>query len=218
MTTTKPPLLKVCGMQDPENLREVVQLHPNLVGYIFWEGSKRFVGHNPDPALFVVPEGTRKVGVFVNASLQEVKETVARYSLDLVQLHGEESPAYCMELQESWIEVIKVFGVDDAFDFNLLEPYLDTCSYFLFDTKVPERGGSGKTFDWSLLERYPFKKPYFLSGGIDINNVSLIFNKLPRALFAIDVNSRFETAPGYKNIDLLRDLTTRYFSPNSKNI
>ncbi len=205
------PLLKVCGMRDKENLEQVIALGPQMVGFIFWEGSRRFVGHAPDPSLFTVPAGVRKVGVFVNASLTFVKETVERYGLDLVQLHGEESPAYCMELQESWIEVIKVFGVGDEFDFTQLEPYMETCSYFLFDTKVAERGGSGKTFDWTLLEQYTLKKPYILSGGLDINNVSAIFNKRPKGLYAIDVNSRFEIEPGLKDTNLLKTLVERYF-------
>jgi phosphoribosylanthranilate isomerase len=157
---------------------------------------------------FVMPEidpFIRKVGVFVNASMDYVLDKVGRYALDFVQLHGDEDAAYCEALRRK-VKVIKAFGVDERFDFHSLSGYLGKCDYFLFDTKVPEYGGSGRSFNWEVLNFYPYDQPFFLIGGIGLEEVKKLEVIQIRHLYAIDVNSRFETAPGKKDIQQVSQL------------
>ena len=212
--------LKICGMN--HNPEEVANLRPDYLGFIFWEPSSRyFSGEMP-----VLPSSIKKVGVFVDATTEEVLQKVAQYQLDAVQLHGKESAEYCSALRHAELdsashkdeaeghvhddefEIIKVFSIKDDFDFNVLKDYENVCDYFLFDTKGKLPGGNGYTFDWSVLEKYPSQKPYFLSGGIGLDSTEQLqaFLGSPASThcFAIDVNSKFETAPGLKNI---KDLT-----------
>ena len=221
--------LKVCGMKYVENIQQVAELNPDYLGFIFYEKSKRnFEGIIPE-----ISNSIKKVGVFVNEFSEIVISLVEEYRLDALQLHGDESVDYIEELKEklaerrtlfidenknikkkknqhyiskSPIEIIKVFGVKDEFNFDLLKPYLDVVDYFLFDTKGKERGGNGTQFDWTLLESYPFDKPFFLSGGIGLNDVKkvkeIVHSDLP--IYALDVNSKFESEPGLKNIEQLK--------------
>ena len=193
--------LKVCGMQDPENISALVSLQPDYMGFIFWSSSSRYVDRET-PKL---PESIKKTGVFVNASLDYIQSTIEDHELKAVQLHGEESPAYCSIVSEFDVEVIKAFSIQKQFDFNSLHPYENSCDYYLFDTKGPLPGGNGYTFDWTVLKEYTERKPFFLSGGIGPDQLDeicgLINTKLP--LHAIDVNSKFERSPGLKNIELL---------------
>lgn len=195
--------IKVCGMRDPENIRKVAALKPDYLGFILYPPSKRFPGEDyrlDSP----VPEGILRVGVFVNALIAEIVQWVNRLELDLVQLHGEESPEYCYELQLIGIPVIKSFGIEPGFDFNDTEPWLPVADYFLFDTKTPERGGSGKQFNWEQLKEYPYDKAFFLSGGIGPEDARSIRELRELPLHAVDINSRFEDSPAWKNIDLLK--------------
>jgi phosphoribosylanthranilate isomerase len=212
--------LKVCGMN--QNPLEVAQLQPDYLGFIFWEPSARFFeGNMPN-----VPKSIKKIGVFVDAPLEEVLEKVAQYQLDAVQLHGKESVAYCDALRHTELvsashkdetpkqvrgdgmEIIKVFSIKDNFDFSILKDYETVCDYFLFDTKGKLPGGNGYTFDWSILENYTSTKPFFLSGGIGLESVEKLkeFMNSPASTYcyAIDINSRFETQPGLKNIASLK--------------
>jgi len=221
--------LKVCGMKYVENIQEVAGLQPDYLGFIFYEKSKRnFEGIIPE-----LPKGIKKTGVFVNEMLEIVISMVEEYRLEAIQLHGDESVVYIEELRkqlaerkalfteenkqikkkknqhyisENTVEVLKVFGIKDAFDFDVLKPYLEIVDFFLFDTKGKERGGNGTKFDWRVLENYPFDKPFFLSGGIGVTDVEelqkLSNSELP--IYALDVNSKFESAPGKKNIEELR--------------
>ncbi|KAB7529522.1 phosphoribosylanthranilate isomerase [Flagellimonas olearia] len=212
--------LKVCGMN--QNPLEVAQLQPDYLGFIFWEPSSRaFEGELPN-----LPKSIKKVGVFVDAPVDEVLEKITQYSLDAVQLHGKESVAYCDALRHAelvsashkdetpkqvrgdGIEIIKVFSIKDNFDFSILKDYEGVCDYFLFDTKGKLPGGNGYTFDWSILENYPSTQPFFLSGGIGLESVEKLkeFMNSPASTYcyAIDVNSRFETQPGLKNIPSLK--------------
>ena len=192
--------LKVCGMKYVENLQSIAALQPNYMGFIFYEKSKR----NFEGVIPKLPRNIKKTGVFVNEFLEIVVSLTQEYQLEALQLHGDESVEYIKELKVHLpnIEIIKVFGIKDTFDFSILQPYLEVVDYFLFDTKGKERGGNGVKFDWSVLKAYPFDKPFFLSGGIglnDINEVKKIKNSgLP--VYAVDINSRFETQPGLKNI------------------
>jgi len=200
--------VKVCGMREPENIRQVTALQPDFMGFIFYEGSKRFVGSDLDPELLSsLPASIQKVGVFVNASTETVEETVARYSLDLVQLHGRETPGQCRELNEAGIRIIKAFSVDDRFTFENVLLYERYCDYFLFDTRGNNYGGNGTLFDWEILKGYLSDKPYFLSGGLNLQNLqSNEFEKLRPKPFAIDVNSGFELEPGLKDVEQLKRL------------
>lgn len=197
--------VKVCGMKKPENIRELLQLQPDFMGFIFYQKSKRFAGTELDQELLLnFPSETKKVAVFVDEEEDKIMETVKKYGVQIVQLHGHESPAYCESLRGKGLTVIKVFSVGEAFDFNQLEPYVLHTDYFLFDTKGKERGGNGVTFDWSILNQYKYDKPIFLSGGIGPENVTSIKDlKIP--VYAIDVNSKYETEPGVKNISLLKE-------------
>lgn len=195
-------LLKVCGLKYPENIKQVEQLKPDFIGFIFYPESKRFVGDD-----FIMPAISReikKVGVFVNASANYIIDKVDEYKLDLIQLHGNESPAFC-EVLNHVIPVIKAFGIDESFDFKIVESYKNACSYFLFDTKAKEYGGSGKQFDWTILEKYDNSLPFFLSGGIGLEEIGrLKIEKLKN--YAVDVNSRFETEHGLKDIKQLEKI------------
>ncbi len=161
--------IKVCGMK--HNIEEVASLGPDFLGLIFWEGSPRaFSGLLPS-----LPDPPEKVGVFVDAPLEEVLTKIKAYGLRLVQLHGNESPSFCGALRErlagsefpgTEVGIIKVFSVKGSFDFNRLRPYEAVCDYYLFDAKGELPGGNGYGFDWQLLAGYPSRKPYFLSGGI----------------------------------------------------
>ena len=192
--------LKVCGMRQQQNIKEILALQPDYLGFIFYPKSSRFVGAELSPEILnLIPAGTRKVGVFVNESLENMLAIVKKYNLDAVQLHGEESPELCRELGTAGLIVLKAFSVDDAFDFKILKAYEGTCDYYLFDTKGKEYGGNGVRFNWEILRNYNGQTPFFLSGGIDLEHAAQI-NALDLPLLAgIDINSRFEISPALKD-------------------
>jgi len=197
--------LKVCGMN--KNTTEVAALKPDYLGFIFWNPSKRyFEGVMPS-----IPHRIKKVGVFVDAPILKIAENVKTYGLLLVQLHGKETPAFCDELKKKLpqIKIIKVFSIKDDFDFSQLKHFEDVCDYYLFDTKGKLPGGNGYMFNWEVLNDYPSTKPYFLSGGIGLEELDSIknFMKRPESKYCevIDVNSKFENEPGLKNIDKLKE-------------
>ncbi|MBN2522010.1 MAG: phosphoribosylanthranilate isomerase [Bacteroidales bacterium] len=196
--------IKVCGMRDKENIRSLIRLNPDYIGFILYPGSKRFPGD--DYTLNVgIPGEIQKVGVFVNALIPEIFSWINRLDLQLVQLHGNESPEYCYELKKMDIRIIKSFGIDNDFDFSILEPYLSCCDYFLFDTKTDLHGGSGMQFDWNILKSYKASIPIFLSGGIGPDDNEILHNyRSIINIFGIDINSRFEIQPGLKNIAALK--------------
>lgn len=197
--------LKICGMKYPENMTEVSTLLPDYLGFIFWEKSSRFV----DGIIPELPKSIAKVGVFVDATVQEIISKIEKYDLQLVQLHGKETPECCEVLQQALkklnyhVSIIKVFSILDTFDFSQLAAYKDVCDYFLFDTKGKLPGGNGFQFDWEILNNYNLTKPYFLSGGIGSDVIDKIraFQATTAATYciAIDVNSGFELAPGQKD-------------------
>jgi phosphoribosylanthranilate isomerase len=193
--------LKVCGMREPDNIAALSALQPDYMGFIFWAPSSRYVSETTP----VLDKSIKKTGVFVDASVDYIQSSIPAHQLQAVQLHGEETPGYCQLVQNFGVEVIKAFSVKDAFDFSMLEAYENSCDFFLFDTKGALPGGNGYTFDWSLLKEYPSQKPFFLSGGIGLENTQeikeLLNTDLP--LYAIDVNSKFEVAPGLKKIEEL---------------
>lgn len=196
--------LKICGMRDPDNIQAAAALQPDYMGFLMYPGSKRFIGDLEPAIVTALPATIKTTGVFVDATLEEVLLAIEKYQLKAVQLHGIESPGYCTELRGK-AEVIKAFGISETFDFGVLKAYENVVDYFLFDTQTPEHGGSGKAFNWKLLEGYQLQKPYFLSGGIGLENVSQLQEISDDRFYAIDVNSRFETAPAMKNIEMLTE-------------
>lgn len=210
--------LKCCGMK--YNTSEVAKVQPDYMGFIFWKPSTRdFTETIP-----VLPEGIRKVGVFVDASIATILQEIKSHELDLIQLHGAESGAFCTKLKQELkvlserknkpnaYEIIKAFNVGQNFDFAQLSRYEEVCDYYLFDAKGKLPGGNGKEFNWTLLEQYTYTKPYFLSGGVSLQTLDKLksFFKSPAAEFchAIDVNSGFEEKPGLKKADELEKFKT----------
>ena len=191
--------LKVCGMKYKANIKAIAALKPDYMGFIFYENSSRYVTEK----IPQIPEGTKKVGVFVNAHLEVVQKAVLEHGLKAVQLHGKETPEYCHDLKTDAVEIIKVFSIKDRFDFSELTPYEPHVDYFLFDTKGPNPGGNGSCFDWDVLKNYNCKTPYFLSGGIGIKDIEKLKDfkesKIAKKCHAVDVNSKFELQPAYKD-------------------
>lgn len=198
------PALKVCGMRDADNIASVAALAPDYLGFIFYGRSPRYVGEMPSETLRKVPSSICKVGVFVDSAPEYIRETVDRYGLDMVQLHGGESLRLCREIRKM-CPVIKAFRVRQAADLRSVVKYAGVCDFFLFDTPADGFGGSGRQFDWSVLSDFESPLPFFLSGGIgpgDADRIGLFGHP---ALAAVDVNSRFETAPGVKDVALLAE-------------
>ena len=189
-------LVKVCGLKISDQVKEL-SLVADYIGFIFYEKSKRYV-QQTSPSM-----GAKKVGVFVNESLENVLRICRLEKLNAVQLHGNESPEFCAELSAQ-LEVIKAFGIDYSFDFNRLNAYHDHINYFLFDTATDQHGGSGRRFDWSLLNRYKGEVPFFLSGGLGLDSLLAIKNLSHPLMAGVDINSRFELTPGNKNISLVK--------------
>jgi len=198
--------IKVCGMKLQENIKEIGKLSPDFLGFIFYEKSARyFEGEIPE-----INPDIKKVGVFVNASLEEIQEKSKRYALDFIQLHGDETPEFCAKVENSvTAKIIKAFALDVHFDFSILEPYQNSCSYFLFDTKGQYFGGNGTTFDWNILKKYTLPKDYFLSGGIGLKTMEKLSDFLKKdyseKCIALDLNSQFEDSPGLKNSDKINE-------------
>ena len=209
-------------MREPENIDQVASLRPDYLGLIFYEGSARFVKNEIqelDPSI-------KKTGVFVNASEEVILKKTQKYDLAAIQLHGGESVKFCASLKAKLSEagklpeLIKVFSVKQDMDFNLLEDFESVADFFLFDTKGKNKGGNGITFNWDTLKNYPSSTPFFLSGGIgqeeipEIKDLYAHFKKVNKQdlFYGIDVNSRFETAPGLKNTDKLRTFRKALFS------
>ncbi len=199
--------IKVCGMRDADNLAALVELQPDFVGFIFYDKSPRFAAEQLDEAqLKAIPRSTKKVGVFVNANPDYILKIVKKYDLQLVQLHGNESPDFCKNLKNKGINIIKAFAIDEAFNFSSLNNYKPHCDFFLFDAKGQNPGGNGFAFDWNILNRYDNEKPFFLSGGLSLENIEQAAQLEGLRIYGFDVNSKFEHEPGLKNIEKLAQL------------
>ncbi len=199
-------------MRDPENIVQLAKLNPDYLGLIFYSPSKRFVSNPDKDVLNSLPKSIKLVGVFVDEEMGEVLNKVKDYDLCAVQLHGSESPMYCQQLKNELsirmpskkIDLLKAFGLSTTFDFAVLKPFVDAVDYFLFDTKTTEHGGSGLTFDWQILRGYMEEKPFFLSGGLSPENIKEIHSLAFDQLYGLDLNSKFESAPGLKDIESLQ--------------
>lgn len=191
-------------MREAGNIRNVAELGPDFMGFIFYDRSPRYVGED-----FVMPElpaALQKTGVFVKASQEHVLKRAVQYGLNYIQLHSDETPEYCAEIKRAGLKVLKAFSVDAAFDFEQVKAFEGKADYFLFDTKGDGYGGHGKTFDWEILLGYSGNTPFFVAGGISNDNVEELL-KLEHPLFyGIDVNSRYEISPGMKDVEAVQKL------------
>ncbi|MCD4770344.1 MAG: phosphoribosylanthranilate isomerase [Bacteroidales bacterium] len=194
--------LKVCGMREPGNIGDLIKVNPEYIGMIFYSKSPRFV----NIPIIKIQEDILKVGVFVNESIPEILIKVKNYKLDLVQLHGDEPARTCIDLFRKNIKVIKAFSVDGSFDFDRLIEFEPYCELFLFDAMGKTPGGTGKHFNWGLLKHYKGTTSYFLSGGIDLCDVSALFEhrEKDKRMTGVDINSKFEIRPAYKDIEKIK--------------
>lgn len=200
-------IVKICGMKFPSNIVEVAALKPDFMGFIFYPKSPRYAEPLDVEVLNALPKSIKKIGVFVNESLENILTIVYKYHLNGVQLHGAELVEMCVELRKTGLIVIKAFPIAEACNFKVTKQYENACDYFLFDTKTNAYGGSGLKFEWALLDEYKGKTPFLLSGGIAADDADAIL-KIEQPKFAgIDLNSKFEVSPGEKNVKLLREFS-----------
>ncbi len=200
-------IIKVCGIKSQENLEQLSLLPIDMVGLNFYPPSKRYVSED---MLLKIPEHLQKVGVFVNETIDKIIRTVEKYQLDYVQLHGNENPEMCHQLNKG-VKVIKYFPVSNQDDFLNIENY-EMVDLILFDTRTKEFGGSGQKFRWELLKHYQGKKPFLLAGGIGPTDVETILDIDHPALYGIDINSQFEISPGLKDVEIIRNFLLEYIS------
>jgi phosphoribosylanthranilate isomerase len=201
--------VKVCGMNNKQNITEVASLGTDLIGLIFFDKSPRGVKKGDVDSAFVKELKISKVGVFVNEALEVVLQIAKEYELNYLQLHGNESPEYCQRVKESGYKVWKAFSVGESIDTEQLKQYEGVVDLFLFDTKGKNYGGNGMKFNWEALNEYNLSKPFMLSGGLtlkDAENVSgLEFDKL----WGVDLNSGFELEPGRKKPNEIEEFIKR---------
>lgn len=206
-------MVKVCGMSHKENILQLVQkASPDMMGMIFYEKSPRFVSREAVDLSFFRALDIPKVGVFVNAELEDILQKIEGFALDYVQLHGDEPLEFLLQLKAaSPVKIIKVIRVGDRVDWKEMKEMEHAVDLFLFDTQTEKFGGSGKQFDWSVLERYPLNRNFILSGGVNsesLGTIQALAVKVPR-LIGLDINSKFEIEPGVKDIDKIRDFLER---------
>ena len=209
MDTTKLKI-KVCGMRDAENIKAVDELHPDFMGFIFYPASSRFIA----PGTVLPDTKARRVAVFVNASMDEIIKTTREHGIPAVQLHGNETPLFCAELTDLGYQVIKAFRIDESTDVNEIEPYKGLCAYLLYDTKAKAIGGTGMKFDWGILSKLDDFGPFLLSGGIGPDDFDTIKQLNLTNMVGIDLNSKFETGPALKNVDLLFNFIQKFKQTN----
>ncbi|WP_158857177.1 phosphoribosylanthranilate isomerase [Lunatibacter salilacus] len=197
-------IVKVCGMREEENVKKLISdAAPDLMGLIFYPPSARYVERDDVHPEFYKEFSQKKVGVFVNESNEEIGKKIQTYGLSYVQLHGDESPEFIALLkQHTSAIIIKVFRIGPTWNWKQVQPYVGVADWFLFDTQTPDYGGSGKTFDWGVLEKYPYDMPFLLSGGLDETHIDAINSLVKRVPYCVgvDINSRFEISPGLKDI------------------
>lgn len=192
-------------MRQSQNIKDLVDLAPDYIGFIFYKKSPRYAGSILSPeTTSQIPGTIKKTGVFVNSDFESIIEICNNFNLNTVQLHGDETPHLCGNIQKAGLEVIKAFSLKSNVDIENTRLYKDYCDYFLFDTPTLQYGGSGKKFDWSILEGAKIERPFFLSGGIEEADAATILEECPQKPYALDVNSKFEVAPGLKNIESIK--------------
>lgn len=190
-----------------DNIYKISALNPDFMGFIFYPKSKRYVGNDFSFEMIKdVPKTINKVAVFVNESIEKVLKIHESFDFDFVQLHGEESVDYCKEIKQSNIKIIKAFQIDEKLDFSNLKEYESSCEYFLFDTKSDNYGGSGRSFNWQLLLNYKLQTPFFISGGLGLQNIVQILEFKHPKFEVIDFNSQIEDDNYIKNIEKTTEL------------
>lgn len=206
--------VKVCGNNSVENFKALTEIEPDYVGFIFYEKSKRFV---EDETIFNIFPNAERVGVFVNESIESIIQKAQKYNLDVIQLHGDESPDFCKDLieakhqqlltSESFLDfkIWKAVGIKSAEDFKTLIGYQQVVDSFVFDTKSDNYGGTGRKFDWDLLKNYQLLTPFLLSGGIKLEDALVLKNFQHPQCIGFDINSGFEIEPGIKNIEQVKE-------------
>lgn len=196
---------KVCGMRAATNIEAVAAMQPQFIGFIFYKNSPRFVGDQ-----FQIPEnfpvGIKRVGVFVNETSEIVLDWTQKHRLDFVQLHGDETPVYVRNLKAKGVGIIKVFRVDVDFDFSTTKEFEAVSDFFLFDTKGKQYGGNAIKFDWKLLQQYTGSVPFFLSGGISVDDIQALTEFKHPQWCGVDVNSGVEIEPGLKDSVKVKNL------------
>jgi phosphoribosylanthranilate isomerase len=205
--------IKVCGMTQPDQVEQLAGLGVSFAGFIFYPKSERYVFKHMTTTQIRKENSINKVGVFVNSSIEEVLHMVDECRLHMVQLHGDESPKYCEKIAD-YVSVVKAFRLSDNDSVSwMIRPYMDVCDMFMFDTMGVGYGGTGKKFDWSMLKTETIGKPFFLSGGIepgDEDKLKEFANEpVAKALFAVDINSKFEISPGIKDLGKIKNFVDR---------
>ena len=198
--------IKVCGMREAVNIRAVDALGVDYMGFIFYPRSSRYVTVKPS----IMPCKAKRVGVFVDATTADIIDHITTFDLDVVQLHGNESPDFCQQLRMeadnliyNKIDIWKAISVESGSDLKVSETYADVVNAFVFDTKCTSYGGSGLQYDWNILCDYTCHIPFLLSGGIGPDDVERLRLFHHPQFAGIDLNSRFESAPAVKDIDKL---------------
>lgn len=196
--------IKVCGLNNVENIKKIIDCRPDYVGIIFYEKSARYAGNVDDEFIKSKFETVIKTGVFVNEKNEVIKSKIKEYNLSAVQLHGEETTDQCQELKATGIEVIKAFSIENNFNFDVCKRYEKHCDKFLFDTKCKGYGGSGQKFNHEILKNYQLQTPFLISGGISLEDISSIMKLNLKQLTGIDLNSKFEITPGIKDVEKIK--------------
>ncbi|WP_055425516.1 phosphoribosylanthranilate isomerase [Apibacter mensalis] len=199
--------IKVCGMKYPDNIEHLSLLPVDYMGFIFYPKSLRYIAEVLPNRIHSITKDILRVGVFVNENKESLFHTIEKYRLEAIQLHGNETQKFCLDLIKNFpgIKVIKAFSISSPNDFCITEEYEGICDFFLFDTKSPQYGGTGKKFDWSLIDFYEGKIPFFLSGGISMEDVKKIKEIKHPKLYGLDLNSKFEIKPGIKDVELIKE-------------
>lgn len=201
--------VKICGMRDADNILEIASLKPNYMGFIFYKPSPRNCFGIEPGIIASLPDDIESVMVSVDMTEDEVLDITGRYGFRTVQLHGKESPDMCSHLRSSGLKVIKAIGMHSSESLAELHAYEGAIDMSLLDTKTPAKGGSGKKFDWSMLEAYDMNESFILSGGIGHDDTEAILSLRHPKFIGIDLNSRFESSPGIKNAPLLYHFLTQ---------
>ncbi len=202
--------LKVCGISDLKNLKAIDALGVDYIGYNFYGPSKRYVGD--DASVAIQKTKAERFGVFVKEDYHTIVEKADTFGLTHIQFHGDESPSFCRQFASEF-HLVKVFRIDEEFDFETLKPF-EFCDYFLFDTKVSDFGGSGQKFDWNILNQYVENIPFFLSGGIEQGDAERILSISHPMLYGLDINSKFESSPGIKQVEQVASFLNKISKPD----
>ena len=198
--------IKICGMRDAENIRQVLAYQPDLLGFIFYPKSSRYVDQDRLEKINAIDFGsTEKVGVFVNEDPQTIISVANRYQFNYIQLHGDETDETIQFLQKQGLQVIKVISMATSADLEMIH-YYPSADYLLFDTKGRKLGGNGYKFDWRLLENIVTDQPIFLSGGLGVDDLKIVQENNRLKLSGLDFNSQLEEKPALKDIAKVKQL------------